>query len=138
MVNLNKSTRYALHAALEMAVAGDRPVTVGEIAERYEIPENVLAKALQQLTRAGIARGVRGVGGGYRLARAPEDVALQDIIDIFEPTLPPDVCMLRVSPGGKCPGSRRPRCRLMKLFQGVAESARSKFESVSLATLVAS
>lgn len=134
-MNLNKSTRYALHAAMEMAMSVDRPITAGQIAERYGIPENVLAKVLQQLVRVGVARGARGVGGGYRLARCPEDVSVQEIIDVFEPMPPPDTCMLRELPGEKCPDARTPSCRLMGLFQEVDETARSTFASVSLATL---
>jgi Rrf2 family iron-sulfur cluster assembly transcriptional regulator len=137
-VNLNKSTRYALHAALEMALSDGQPVTASQVAGRHEIPENVVAKALQQLARAGIARGVRGVGGGYRLARAAAEVAVQDIIDVFEPRPPPDTCMLKEVPGANCPGEGQPRCRLMDLFQEVDETARATFASVSLATLAAS
>lgn len=137
-MNLNKSTRYALHSALEMALAGDRPVTVGQIAQRYEIPENVVAKVVQQLARAGIARGARGVGGGYRLAREPSEVAVQDIIDIFEPSPPSDTCMLRELPSQTCPGDGQPRCRLMNLFQEVDETVRATFSSVTLAILASS
>jgi len=137
-MNLNKSTRYALHAALEMALADGQPATAGQIAKRYEIPENVVAKVLQQLVRSGLALGVRGVGGGYRLARPPAEVSVQELIDIFEPTPPPDTCMLRDLPGERCPEPGGPACRLMGLFQEVDETVRSTFASVSLATLVAS
>ncbi len=137
-MNLNKSTRYALHSALEMTLSSDQPVTASRIAGRYEIPENVVAKVLQQLARAGIARGVRGVGGGYRLARSPAEVTVQDIIDVFEPTPPPDTCALRDEPGAACPGEGAPRCHLMNLFQEVDETVRATFASVSLATLATS
>lgn len=136
-MNLNKSTRYALHASLEMAIAADQPVTVNQIAVRYDIPDNVVAKVLQQLARAGIARGARGVGGGYRLTRTASEVSVQDIIDIFEPTPPADTCMLRDVPHEACPGEGEPRCRLMDLFQEVDETVRATFSSVSLATLAA-
>ncbi len=134
-MNLNKSTRYALHAALELAKSGDQSVTVGLIAARYGIPENVVAKVMQQLTRSGLVRGVRGVGGGYRLARDPSSVAVQDIIDVFEPSPTPDTCMLRGISGEKCPKTTRPQCRLMGLFQEVGETVRSAYASVSLASL---
>ena len=137
-MNLNKSTRYALHAALEMTIADGDQVTASQIAARYEIPENVVAKVLQQLARAGIARGVRGVGGGYRLARQAAEVTVQDIIELFEPMAPPDACMLRELEGTRCPDPGEPRCRLMGLFQEVDETVRSTFASVSLATLAAS
>ena len=136
-MNLNKSTRYALHAALEMALVEEETVTANQVAARYEIPENVVAKVLQQLVRSGLARGVRGVGGGYRLARPSSEIAVQDIIDIFEPAPPPDTCMLKEYPGADCPGGTEPRCRLMGLFQEVDETVRSTFASVSLATLAA-
>ena len=136
-MNLNKSTRYALHAALEMALADGRPVTTAQVAARYEIPENVVAKVLQQLVRAGIARGSRGVGGGYRLVKAASEVSVQDIIDLFEPTLSSDTCMLREVDGADCPGASEPSCRLKGLFQEVDETVRATFSSVSLATLSA-
>ncbi len=135
-LNYNKSTRYALHAALEMALAEGRPVTSNQVAERYSIPENVVAKVMQQLTRSGVAKGVRGVGGGYLLARKPTEVTVQDIIDIFEPMPTPDTCMLRGVSGEQCPGETLPHCRLMGLFEEVGETVRSTFASVSLATLV--
>ncbi len=137
-MNLNKSTRYALHAALEMTHAGDGPVTAGQIAGRYEIPENVVAKVLQQLVRSGLAHGVRGVGGGYRLARKPEEVSVQELIEIFEPRPSPDTCMLREVSGAKCPDGGGPSCRLMQLFQEVDETVRATFSSVTLATLAGS
>lgn len=134
-MNLNKSTRYALHAALEMALAGDRPVTTAEVAARYDIPENVVAKVLQQMTRAGLVRGQRGVGGGYVLTRRAADISVQAVIDAFEPTPPPDSCMLREEWGAACPGERDPACRLRSLFQEVDETVRATLQSVTLATL---
>ena len=55
-----KSTRYALYAAMQMAISPN-PVTVTEVKERYGIPRGALAKVFQDLVRAGIAVGVRGV-----------------------------------------------------------------------------
>jgi len=137
-MNLNKSTRYALHAAMEITLSEGRPVTAGQIAARYEIPENVVAKVLQQLVRAGVVRGARGVGGGYRLSRLPGEVSIQEIIDIFEPRPTADTCMLRDDSGASCPAGSEPSCRLMGLFQEVDETVRATFASVSLATLTAS
>ena len=41
-MTISKSTRYALYAAAEMALAGEAPVTVAAVAERYGIPEGAL------------------------------------------------------------------------------------------------
>lgn len=134
-MNLNKSTRYALHAALELTLAGGRPVTTAQVAARYAIPENVVAKVLQQLVRSGIANASRGVGGGYRLARDAASVTVQEVIDVFEPAPATDTCMLRELPGAACFGPSEPPCRLRALFQEVDETVRATLASVTLATL---
>jgi len=44
-MNLNKSTRYALYAAMEMALAGEGPVTVTGVAERYGISKEACPRS---------------------------------------------------------------------------------------------
>lgn len=114
-----KSTRYALCAAMEMATSED-PVTVAAVAEAYAIPPGALAKVFQQLVRAGLARGVRGVGGGYVLTRPPSEITVLEVIAVHD--LP------------------RPEAygdpRLQRLFDEVTEVVSSTFASVSLETLV--
>ena len=48
----SKSTRYALYAAMQMAMASD-PVTVTQVSAHYSIPRGALAKVFQDLVRAG-------------------------------------------------------------------------------------
>src|SRR3972149_11442693 len=83
-MNLNKSPRYGFDAAMEMALAGEEPVTVTGVAERYGISEGGLSKVFQQLVRSGIAIGTRGIGGGYRLAKPPSKTTVQDVIRVLE------------------------------------------------------
>ena len=118
-----------------MALAGDAPTTVGAVAERYGIPEGALAKAFQQLVRAGLATGTRGIGGGYRLARA----GIQDHRAGRDARLRAAVanrggCLLHDRPGQQCP--RTSACGLHWLFNEVDELVRSTYESVTLQTLV--
>ncbi len=86
-MTLSKSARYALYAALEMARAGEGLVTAAAVAARYGVPATAAAKVFQQLVRAGLAEGVRGVGGGYRLARPRSRVTVLDVLSVFEPDL---------------------------------------------------
>jgi len=134
-VNLNKSTRYALYAALEMAQAGEPgQVTVSQVAGRYRIPEAALAKVFQRLVRSGLAVGTRGAAGGYRLVRRPSEVAVLDVISVFEPSRPPGQCLAQDRMGPPC-GDFAP-CRLRKLFDEVDEGVRNTFASITLDTLV--
>lgn len=132
-VNLHKSTNYALHAALQMALADDQPVTVAQVASLYEVPESALAKVFQQLVRAGIARGSRGVGGGYRLAIPATELTVLQIMEVFEDFGRSGTCQLRDEPTDECP--EEPDCRLRGLFEEVDDVLRSTFASVTLDTL---
>lgn len=133
-MNVSKSARYALYAAAEMAVAGEAPTTVSVVAERYRIPEGALAKVFQQLVRAGLATGTRGVGGGYRLARAASKITVSDVMHVFERRPSPGGCVLHDRSDALCPPSSA--CSVQWLFHEVDELVQSTYESVTLQTLV--
>ena len=132
-MTLSKSSRYALYAALEMAQAGDEPVTVGQVAEPHRIPPTALAKVFQQLVRAGIAVGTRGIGGGYRLARPRSEITVLDIVSVFDPPRTPGVDLLHARATGE-PATRQ-AATLQRLFDEVDEGIRSTLASVTLDTL---
>ena len=131
-MTLNKSARYALYASLEMALAEPRPVTVAGVAGDYGIPPTALAKVLQQLVRAGIAVGSRGVGGGYRLARAATKVSVLDVVSTFDPPRPAGQCVA-LDAGDCCTG--KGSCSVRGLFDEVDELVRCTFASVTVETL---
>ena len=131
-MTLSKFSRYALHAALEMARAGDRPVTVAQVAGPLGIPPTALAKVFQQLVRAGLAVGTRGIGGGYRLARPRTDITVLDVVAVFEPLRPLGRDLLHA----RAEGPALPRTApLQRLFDEVDEVVRATLGSVTLDTL---
>jgi len=132
-VNINKSTRYGLHAALELALARGESVSVAQVAQRYRIPQTALAKVFQQLVRGGLVRGQRGVGGGYVLARPASSITVLDVIRALQPVGEEKVCSLADAPRADCPASTP--CRLRGLFDEVDEQERATFASVTLETL---
>jgi Rrf2 family protein len=77
------STRgdYASRALLSLALhAGQTlPTSVRDVAERTGLPQPYLEQILLALKGAGLVRSKRGVGGGYVLARAPEEITLGQI-----------------------------------------------------------
>lgn len=129
-MTLKKSTRYALCAAMEMALAySEEAVTATRVAELYGIPGSVMAKVFQQLVRGGIAVGTRGQRGGYRLARDAGDVTMLDVIDAIEPQGG------QPGPGEGAFGRSSGAVRLQEVFDEVEELERTTFASISLATL---
>ena len=132
-MTLSKFSRYALYATLEMARAGDRPVTVGQVAVPHHIPLTALAKVFQQLVRAGLAIGTRGIGGGYRLARPRSEITVLDVVSVFEPLRPPGHDLLHALPDGESGAPHT--ATLRRLFDEVDEGTRATLASVTLETL---
>ncbi len=135
-MNYQKSTRYGLYAALELATRPSTTlVTANEVAAKYHLPPALVAKAFQRLVRAGIAVGIRGMTGGYRLARSGSEITVLDVITAFESPRSAGECLLASCPANPC--SHSATCRLRRLFDEVNEQARATFASVSLETLAA-
>ena len=63
-MKLNRATRYALYAVLELARNPEKHLSATEIAKRYDISVNHLIKVLHDLGRARLVRSVRGARGG--------------------------------------------------------------------------
>ncbi|WP_331709129.1 RrF2 family transcriptional regulator [Ilumatobacter coccineus] len=82
------STRgdYACRALLSLALHGADagPTSVRDIAERTGLPQPYLEQILLALKGAGLVRSKRGVGGGYVLQRAPEDIRLSEIVSAVD------------------------------------------------------
>ena len=81
------STRgdYAARALASLALHADvGPTSVRDIAERTGLPQPYLEQILLALKGAGIVRSKRGVGGGYVLARSPEEITLADIVSAVD------------------------------------------------------
>lgn len=81
MLSVSKKTDYALLALSHLAGAeADRAVNTREIAERYAIPVELLAKVLQKLVKSGILISTAGVTGGYRLARPAACISVGEVV----------------------------------------------------------
>ena len=83
-MKLQKATRCALFAILELACDPERQIAAAEIAEKYGISVNHLAKVLRDVTRAGLVEATRGAGGGYRFSGNAKRTTLYEVIEMFE------------------------------------------------------
>ncbi|HYW91348.1 MAG TPA: Rrf2 family transcriptional regulator [Gammaproteobacteria bacterium] len=129
-MNLHKATRFALYAILDLAEAPDRQVSGAEIAKRYDISTNHLAKVLRTLGRAGLVEAVRGAGGGYRFVGNARRTTLLDVIELFEDIRP-------ISSGQRQPGDSTPAGQtLVKVLDEIEEIAHATFASITLETML--
>jgi FeS assembly SUF system regulator len=91
MLRLSKKADYALMAMKHLADAS-HPASAREIAESYDIPLELLAKVLQQLTHRGLLVSQMGIRGGYHLARAAAAISVADIIEAIDGPLEITAC----------------------------------------------
>lgn len=78
---------YSLRLLMYAAVRHGEMVTIQQVAQAYGISKNHLMKVAFELGRRGFLLTVRGRGGGFRLARAPEKMGLGEIIRAMEEDL---------------------------------------------------
>ncbi len=83
-MKLQKATRCALFAVLELANNPENQLSATDIADKYNISANHLAKVLRDLGRAGLVESVRGAGGGYRFCGNSKRTTLYDLVLLFE------------------------------------------------------
>ena len=105
MLRLSKRSDYALIALRHLATTGDRSPSSAhqgdlspssssarELAERFNIPVELLAKVLQKLVRAGLLTSHQGIRGGYVLARPAQEISVADIIVAVDGPLTVTAC----------------------------------------------
>jgi len=85
-MKLQKSSRLAIFALMELASNPDVQVSVSEIGEKFNVSSHHLAKVMHTLGRANMVRSSRGVGGGYSFSGNEKRITLLDIIMLFEDT----------------------------------------------------
>jgi Rrf2 family protein len=84
-MRISAKADYAVRAAVELAAApGEKPVKAERIATAQGIPLNFLENILGELRHSGIVRSHRGAEGGFRLAKAPEQITIADVIRAVE------------------------------------------------------
>jgi Rrf2 family transcriptional regulator, iron-sulfur cluster assembly transcription factor len=114
------------------AVSGEERLSgSAEIAETREISQQLIAKVLTMLSRAGLVEGTRGPSGGYRLARPAAEITLLDVVKVFEN--PEDRVMCPFGPNWCGTG---PHCPLHDTFAAMHQKALDGLEGETFAQFV--
>jgi Rrf2 family protein len=99
---LTRKTTYGIRALVGMARAGERALSVAEIAEREGIPPKFLAGILADLRQRGIVRGHRGPVGGYELAIPANALTIAEVVETLGGPLFPFTCLAREPNEERC------------------------------------
>ncbi len=103
---LTRKTDYALVALARLAQQDCDSASARDLADQLHLPLPVLRNILKVLATNGLLVSSRGPSGGYRLARAPHEISLAEIVKVIEGP----VQLLKCCPTE--PDEHMPRCRL--------------------------
>src|ERR1700710_1300209 len=85
MISITSKSPYAVLALVELGRSGGSdPVPIGELARRRDVPVQFLEQLFAVLRRGGVISSQRGVKGGYRFARPPEEVTVLEIVEMLD------------------------------------------------------
>ncbi len=130
MILTNKA-KYATVAVIDMLEADwQKPVALSAIAARQNISLSFLEQIFSALKKAQIVKSVRGAGGGYMLAKKPQDINIADIIFAIDEPIKMTRC------GGKngCV-DKKARCKTHDLWQGLEQNIYNYLSSISIANI---
>lgn len=100
MLRVTKLTDYASVVLTVLASEPDAVLSATGLAERAGLETPTVAKVLKPLAQAGLVEAFRGTNGGYRLARAPADISLIEIVEALEGPLGMTECSVHAGACG--------------------------------------
>jgi Rrf2 family iron-sulfur cluster assembly transcriptional regulator len=141
-MQLSTRGRYAVMAMVDLATRQTigcecGPICLTEIASRQRLSQAYLEQLFGKLRRAGLVASARGPGGGYRLARGSDKIAIADIIAAVDESIRATRCE-EGSPGClEGAGLDGPgRCQTHDLWDELGRQIRFFLEGVTLADVV--
>ncbi len=130
-MRLTTKGRYAVTAMLDLAFHSQKkPVTLTEISTRQTISLSYLEQLFARLRKAGMVKGVRGPGGGYKLIRDAQLINIADIIAAVDEMVDSTKC------GGKGNCQDDQACLTHDLWMGLSDQIRNYLRGISLGELM--
>ena len=127
-MRLSTKGRYGTRAMLDVAIHQDGgPVSVKATAERQDVSRRYLEQLMLRLATAGLARPVRGRGGGFVLSRPASQISVADIVQALEGPINVVEC---VGDAGVC--YRASSCAAREVWNEVSETVTCHLSQITL------
>lgn len=132
-MRISTKGRYAIRLMIDLAEHDDGSlISLRDVAERQGISAKYLEQIVGLLSKAGLLRSGRGPQGGYRLARAPEEYTMGEILRLTEGNLAPVSCL--EDRENQC--ERCNECATLDFWAGLYAAINQYIDRFTLADLV--
>jgi len=130
-MKLTSKGRYAVTAMLDVALHSlNGPVSLADISERQEISLSYLEQLFARLRREKLVSSVRGPGGGYKLGRPANDIAIGEVIRAVDESVDATRCKGQAN----CQGGER--CLTHTLWQDLSDRISQFLNGISIGELM--
>lgn len=127
-MKLSTKGRYAVTAMMDLAIHDKiGPVTLADISQCQGISLSYLEQLFAKLRKAGLVEGVRGPGGGYRLARPSDRISVAEIISAVDESVDVTRC------GGQEDCQNGERCLTHELWSDLSHRLYDFLDGITLA-----
>lgn len=132
-MKISTKGRYALRLMVDLALKEEQIVRLKDVAERQEISMKYLEQIISVLQKCGYVRSMRGPGGGYKLAKKPEEYTVGMILRQIEGSMAPVDCL--EDEENSC--SRSGACVTLRLWKMLYDAVNEVVDKVTLADMAA-
>jgi len=130
-MRLTTKGRYAVTAMLDLALHYDNgPITLADISQRQGISLSYLEQLFSKLRKNELVDSTRGPGGGYRLSRNANDIAVAQVITAVDEKVESTRC------GGLANCHDDHQCLTHELWTELSAQIHGFLMSISLGQLV--
>ena len=129
MLKLTRKLEYALIALRHMQTKGKLLSTTKEISDMYTIPQELLAKTLQQMARLEYIDAIQGSHGGYRIHSTMSKISLTKFIEDLEGPMGMVDCIV----ASDC--IQLNNCNIRQPINQINDNIRSIFSSINLSEI---
>ena len=93
MIKVSRMADYAILLVCKMSQDNEKIYSAHDLSINTSLQITTISKILAKLTKANITISIRGVSGGYQLAKKAEDISIGNIIDIIDGRVALTVCV---------------------------------------------
>ena len=130
-MRLTTKGRYAVTAMLDLALHyDDGPITLADISQRQGISLSYLEQLFSRLRKRSLVDSTRGPGGGYRLSRSANEIAVADVITAVDEKVETTRC------GGLANCQDEQQCLTHELWTELSQQIYDFLCGISLGNLV--
>lgn len=132
-MKISTKGRYAVRLMIDLAEHNQGEyIPLMDVARRQEISEKYLESIVSVLSKNNLLISLRGKGGGYKLAKNPEEYTVGTILRLTEGSLAPVACL----EGETNDCGRAPHCQTLSMWKGLDKLINDYFDGITIADLV--